>query len=141
MNPAAVHAARAFDTVRPTRSGIVLHAGVGVGVRVGVGVADGVELGVGVGVGLGVAPGVGAGVVVAFGTAVGVGLVVTVGGDARAGEPDVGPGVGSDRGGCVGSGRGASRRDGEADEPGATGVAATALDDAAVREPAVSRGW
>jgi hypothetical protein len=62
VNPAAVHAARALETVLPTRFGTVLHVGTGVGV--GVGVGRGVGRGVGgmVGGGVGAPLGVGAGV-------------------------------------------------------------------------------
>ena len=76
MNPAAFQAARALDTVDPTRVGTVSHVAVGLGVGAGVGVgrmAVGVGDGVGVGVGVGVGDGVG---VRCSGVGVGRGVVV-----------------------------------------------------------------
>lgn len=57
MNPARVHAARALDTVSPTRTGTVRQTGGGVGLGVGRGVGALVGLGVRAGVGVGVGVG------------------------------------------------------------------------------------
>ncbi len=91
MNPAADHAARAFDTVDPTswgttaQTGVGAGVGVGVGAGVGVGVGVGIGIGVGAGVGLGVGAEVGAGVGAAIGTGVAPGVGAWVGCGTEAG--------------------------------------------------------
>lgn len=89
VKPAAVHALRAAENVKPMRLGTVWQAGVGSGV------------GLGVAVGFGVGTGVGAGVGVAVGTAVGGAVGVNVG---VAVEPAVGGGVRPAVGSAVWSG-------------------------------------
>jgi hypothetical protein len=93
VNPAPLHAARAFETVSPTRPGTSRHSGVGVGVGAGGGGAV-VGLGVLGGVGDGVVSGAGVGsggAVSGSGTAPSVGIdVVAVGnvvGEADARSP------------------------------------------------------
>jgi hypothetical protein len=98
VNPAPLHALRAFATVRPTMFGTVWQAGVGVGVGAGVGVGGGVGAGVGVGVGVGggVACGgvaVGGGIAVRAGVAPGGGGVLPGGSVGVAAGRDVGAGA------------------------------------------------
>lgn len=97
VNPAAVHAARAFGTVEPTSWGTTAQTGVVVGLGVGVGVGFGAGFGAGVGlrVGAGVGAAVGAGVAPGVGGRVGcgtdVGFLVATGRGVDAAGPRVGP--------------------------------------------------
>jgi hypothetical protein len=91
VNPAAVQAALAFDTVSPTRTGTVRQDGGGVGVTLGVGLGLGVGVGAGVGAGVGRGVGVEVRTGVGVGTGGGVGVAVGPprgGGVPRAGVPD-----------------------------------------------------
>jgi len=97
LNPAVFHAARAWATVMPTRSGTISQVGVGVGA--GVPVGDGV--GVGPSLGAGVTGGDVNGEGVGTGIAVVIAEGVEVGAATGAGPPAAGGAVGTIRGSLV----------------------------------------